>query len=321
MDLNGRVALVTGGSRGLGLLLARRLGERGARVMIAARDQAELDNALQDLQSRGIDAATVVADVGHKDDARRMVQETVNRFGRLDVLVNNAGIITVGPMDNMTAGDFEDAMDVHFWGPFHSMRAAIPHMLQNGAGRIVNISSIGGKIAVPHLAPYCASKFALAGLSASFQLELARDDIFVTTVFPGLMRTGSPFNARFKGEHRAEFAWFAIADSLPVLSIDGQRAAAQIVDALESGEPELVITWPAQLAAAAAALIPDTLARTMTVVNRLLPESTDAHGGRTFTGWQSTSNWAPSSLTRSSERAAERNNEIPGPRTAQVGTA
>ncbi len=313
LDLTGKVALITGGSRGLGLLLARQLGERGARVMIAARDAVELDKGLQDLQSRGFDAAVCVADLRDKNDARRMVQETVNRFGQIDILINNAGVITVGPIDSMTVGDFEEAMDVHFWGPFHTMRAAIPHMLQQGGGRIVNISSIGGKIAVPHLAPYCASKFALTGLSESFHAELASDGIMVTTVCPGLMRTGSPFNAKFKGEHRAEFAWFAIADSLPLVSVDGARAAAQIVDALQHGDPELVISWPAQLAIPANALMPDAVARTMSVVNRFLPPSTDAHGGRTFTGWESTSSWAPSTLTRSSERAASANNEIPGP--------
>src|SRR5262249_7724910 len=160
-----------------------------------------------------------------------VVDEVVARYRRLDILINNAGVITVGPVDHMTPGDFEQAMAVHFWGPFHTMRAAIPHMRREGGGRIVNISSIGGRVGGPPLVPYCASKFARTGLSTALRTELACDNILITTVSPGLMRTGSPFNARFKGNHRREFAWFAIADSLPLLSIEGRRAARQIVDA------------------------------------------------------------------------------------------
>ena len=119
-------------------------------------------------------------------------------------------------------------MAVHFWGPLQTMPAAIPVMRRQRGGRIVNVSSIGGKIGVPHLAPYCASKFALTGLSESMRAELAKDGIHVTTVCPGMMRTGSPFNAWFKGRHREEFAWFAISDSLPVASIDA--AASRVAD-------------------------------------------------------------------------------------------
>ncbi len=148
----------------------------------------------------------------------------------------------------MERADFEQAMAVHFWGPLQTMTAAIPVMRRQRFGRIVNVSSIGGKIGVPHLTPYCASKFALTGLSDSMRAEIAKDGIHVTTVCPGMMRTGSPFNAWFKGRHREEFAWFAIADSLPVGSIDAARAASQIVDACRHGDAELVISWPAKLA-------------------------------------------------------------------------
>src|SRR2546426_7776011 len=162
-------------------------------------------------------------------------------------------------------------MAVHFWAPLHTMRAAIPSMRRQGGGRIVNISSIAGKIGVPHLAPYCASKFALTGLSEAVRGELAKDKILVTTVCPGLMRTGSPFNAWFKGRHRDEFTWFAISDSLPLATIAGARAAEQIIDACRYGDAELVITWPAKLAVVANAVAPESVALAMSVVNRLLP--------------------------------------------------
>jgi len=311
IDLEDRVVLITGGSRGLGLLMAREFGRLGARVILAARDEAELQRAQHDLRSQEISATILVADIATESQAHGVVAEAIDRHGRLDVLVNNAGVITVGPVDHMTVADFEEAMATHFWGPLHTMFAAIPHMRRSGGGRIVNISSIGGRIGVPHLAAYCASKFALTGVSTALRAELAHDNILVTTVCPGLMRTGSPFNAWFKGRHRAEFAWFAIADSLPVISIDGRRAAAQIVDAARHGDCELVVTWPARLAIAAAALAPGTFARAMQLVNRALPSPTGALGNETHSGWHSRSSWAPSLLTRPTERSAAENNELP----------
>ena len=185
-------------------------------------------------------------------------------------------------------------------------------MRQQGGGRIANISSIGGKIGVPHLAPYCASKFALTGLSDSVRPELAKDGIYVTTVCPGMMRTGSPFNAWFKGRHRAEFTWFAISDSIPIASIDGGRAASQIVEACRYGDAELVITWPAKLAVIANAVMPEAMALAMNFANRMLPgPTTDGSGDQAHSGWQSLSDWAPSKLTTLTDRAAAKNNELP----------
>jgi NAD(P)-dependent dehydrogenase (short-subunit alcohol dehydrogenase family) len=311
LDLTNRIVLITGGSRGLGLLLARAVGRLGAHVVIAARDETELLRAQRDLQAHDIMASILVADVATEEQAQRMISQVIERHGRLDVLINNAGVIMVGPVDHMTVSDFEEAMATHFWGPLHTMFAAIPHMRENGGGRIVNISSIGGKIGVPHLAPYCASKFALTGVSMALRAELGRHGIVVTTVCPGLMRTGSPFNAWFKGRHRAEFAWFAIADSLPVLSIDGRRAASQIIDAMRHGEAELIVSWPARLAVVAAGLAPNTVASVMTLVNRVLPSPTGTLGNESHSGWHSGSRWAPSPLTRLTERSAAENNELP----------
>jgi NAD(P)-dependent dehydrogenase (short-subunit alcohol dehydrogenase family) len=314
LDINGRVAVITGGSRGLGLLIARELGGLGARVVLVARDEDELARAKAVLKSHGVAAAILAADLTDKGAADRIVAETVAQYGRLDILINNAGVINVGPLDHMAVADFEEAMATHFWGPLHTILAVIPHMREQQGGRIVNISSIGGKIGVPHLVPYCASKFALTGLSTAIRAELAQDGIRVTTVSPGLMRTGSPFNARFKGRHREEFAWFAIADSLPILSIDGERAAAQIVDAMQHGDAELVISWPARLAVAAAGTIPNIVARMMSATNRALPSATGKAGDRSRSGWQSTSRWAPSTLTRLTERSAAANNQVLGAR-------
>src|SRR5262249_52903527 len=149
---------------------------------------------------------------------KHMVDAVWNHFGPIDVLINNAGVIEVGPLETMTLQDFEEAMRTHFWGPVYTTMAVLSEMRYRGGGRIVNISSIGGKVSVPHLVPYCASKFALCGLSEGLRAELAKDNILVTTVIPGLMRTGSPPNATFKGRHREEYAWFSISDALPVVS-------------------------------------------------------------------------------------------------------
>src|SRR5262249_33810527 len=173
--------------------------------------------------------------------------------------------------DHMKLLDYEDAIATHFWGPLYMIMAALPHMRRQGAGRIVNISSVGGKIAMPHLLPYSASKFALAGLSEGLRTELASHNIVVTTVFPGLIRTGSPVNAMFKGRRLQEYAWFAISDSLPLASIDATRAAQQIIDACRRGDAELIVTTPAKLAVLARAIIPNVFANAMALVNHLLP--------------------------------------------------
>ncbi|MQA28805.1 MAG: SDR family NAD(P)-dependent oxidoreductase [Luteitalea sp.] len=312
IDFRGRSVLITGGSRGLGLLVARQLADEGARITIAARDQAELERAREELSARGAEVRIAVCDVRIRGDAERLVREVVERTGTIDVLINNAGIIKVGPLEHMQVEDFEEAMAVHFWGPLHTMLAAIPVMRRHGSGRIVNVSSIGGRIGVPHLTPYCASKFALAGLSDSMRGELAKDGISVTTVAPGLMRTGSPFNAWFKGNHRDEFAWFAISDSLPLVSIDAVRAASQLIDACRHGDSGLVITWPAKLAILANAVMPDAVALAMNVTNQaVLPGPSSDAGMESHSGWQSMSERAPSTLTKLTERAAAANNEVP----------
>lgn len=311
---DGRVVLISGGSRGLGLLMAREMGREGARLALLARDKEELERASRELQADGVVVMTVPCDITDRSQAEDAVESVASHFGRLDVLVNDAGTIEVGPVEHMAIEDFEKAMAVHFWGPLYLTRAALPHLRRSRdwSARLVNISSIGGRLAVPHLLPYCASKFALTGLSDGLRAELAKDGIRVTTVLPGLMRTGSPFNAWFKGRHRAEFAWFSVLDALPGVSIDGARAAHQVVDACRYGDPQLAITPHARLAIIADAVIPSFVAQSMRLMNWLLPQPDPAAGTRTKSGWQSPSSWSPSWLTRLGDRAAAANNELPG---------
>jgi len=306
-DFNGKAVVITGGSRGLGLVMARELAAEGAKLTLIARDEAELNRAADDIRSRqpSAEVLPVVADIRRRHDAERAVARTFERFGSLDVLINNAGIIRVGPVDHMKLADYEDAMNTHFWGPLYMIVAALPHMRRQGEGRIVNISSIGGKIALPHMVPYTASKFALTGLSDGLHAELARHNIIVTTVCPGLMRTGSPVNAMFKGKRPQEYAWFAISDSLPLASIDVRRAARQIINACRAGEADLVITVQAKLAILARHVVPELFADAMVLMNQLLPDPAHADGDHARPGRENESEWAgpPSPLTTPTYKA------------------
>jgi NAD(P)-dependent dehydrogenase (short-subunit alcohol dehydrogenase family) len=309
IDFSGRVVVITGASRGLGLVIARQLAAEGARLCLLARNEDELVRAAEQFPP-DTDVMTVRCDIRRRADVRAAVDAIVDRWGAVDILINNAGVIQVGPLEHMTTGDFENAMATHFWGPLHLMFEIVPSMRRRGFGRIVNISSIGGRVAVPHLAPYCASKFALAGLSDAVRTELDQYGIRVTTVSPGLMRTGSPVNASVKGNHEAEYAWFAISDSLPGLTVSAENAAHQIIDACRYGDPELTITLPAKLAIIANHLAPGAVANAMIAANGILPGPNSEGGDVDKRGGESTSKWAPSAATVLTDKAAVVNNEV-----------
>lgn len=310
IDFKDRVVVITGGSRGLGLVIARQLAAEGARLCLLARSEAELATARDEIGGNEARVMTLRCDIRRRADVRAAVDAILDRWGVIDVLINNAGVIQVGPLEHMTTEDFENAMATHFWGPLHLMFESVPSMRRRGFGRIVNIASIGGRIAVPHMGPYSASKFALVGLSDAVRAELDQYGIRVTTVSPGLMRTGSPINADIKGHHEAEYAWFSISDSIPGLSISAERAAAQIIDACRHGDPELTLTLPARLAMMANQLAPTIVAHAMIVANSLLPAPTGSSGDRRKKGRDSDSKWSPSVATTLTDRAALANNEV-----------
>ena len=309
IDVAGKVTGVSGGSRGLGLVLARELVREGARVAICARDQLELARAVDQFEELGGDVLALTCDVTRPEEVEEAFTQVREQLGPIDVLINNAGAIQVGPYDTMTTEDYEDALRVHFWGPLHTMQSALPEMRRRRVGRIVNIASVGGKISIPHLLPYSASKFALVGLSEGLRAALAADRVFVTTVCPGLMRTGSPANASFKGKHRDEFAWFSISDALPGLSMDATLAARRILEACRYGDTELVMPAATAAAVKLSALFPGATSAVLAVVDRLLPRP-GGIGSGTRRGTESESRWSPSVLTRLSDEAAARNNEL-----------
>src|SRR5438046_5971532 len=267
----GKVVLISGGSRGLGLILARQISSEGGKVALLARDADELERAKAELTMRGGEALAVQCDLLERSQIQAAVAEILARYGKIDVLFNNAGIIQVGPVENMQQQDFERAMNVHFWAPLFLIMEVLPAMRARCCGRIINICSIGGKVAVPHLAPYCASKFALTGLSDALRGELARDNIYVTTVAPGLLRTGSHVNAKLKGQHDAEFAWFSVSSGMPLISMSGERAGRKIVEAATRGQPSRPVTFAALGAIVANALFPNLTGQAMQIGNRFLP--------------------------------------------------
>jgi NAD(P)-dependent dehydrogenase (short-subunit alcohol dehydrogenase family) len=309
LDFRDKVAVVTGGSRGLGLVLARELVAEGARVAICARDEAELARAEAELRQATDDVLAVPCDLTQREQVDAMLAKVRERLGPVDVLINNAGTIQVGPMDEMTTADYEEALRVHFWAPLFTSLGVLPDMRRRRLGRIVNIASIGGKISVSHLLPYSASKFALVGFSEGLRAAIARDQVYVTTVCPGLMRTGSPRNAWFKGRHRQEFAWFSISDSLPVLTMAATRAARRILDACRYGDAELVMPFSTVAAVKLHGLFPEVAADVLSLADRLLPEP-GGIGTATRLGAESESRWSPSPLTILNEKAAASNNEI-----------
>ncbi|MCC6491690.1 MAG: SDR family oxidoreductase [Pirellulales bacterium] len=305
----GRVVVITGGSRGLGLVLARQLADEGARIAICARDQRELIRAARELEARGVDVLAYPCDLADADQLADFLATVRYELGPIDVLINNAGVIQVGPLETQTDRDFQEALSLHLWAPLRAMEHVLPEMRCRRDGRIVNISSIGGKIAVPHLVPYTASKFALAGLSQGYRAELARYGVYVTTVCPGLMRTGSPRHAWFKGRHREEYAWFSISDAAPFISMSAEAAARKIISACRFGRAAVTLSLPAKLAAAMNALAPELTADLAALAALALPPPGGV-GSASIEGTASFSSWSPSLLTLLNERAAVANNQI-----------
>jgi NAD(P)-dependent dehydrogenase (short-subunit alcohol dehydrogenase family) len=299
----GKIVVITGGSRGLGLALARRLAQENAKLAILARDRQELFDAKSDLDKYGSTVTTWTCDVRNDTSVHSTIEDIATELGGIDVLINNAGEIVVGPLDAMERKDFQDALDIHFWAPFNVTFASLPYLYKSHFARVVNIASFGGKVAVPHLAPYCVSKFALVGLSDALRAELSSKNVSITTVAPGLLRTGSHKNAFFKGQHRKEFAWFSLGASNPLVSMNADRAARRILDAVRRKQPELTITFAARLIAIAQAILPNLTADLMKITARLLPRMQFEHEIKAYTGWESESALSPSLLTRNADRA------------------
>jgi NAD(P)-dependent dehydrogenase (short-subunit alcohol dehydrogenase family) len=306
-----RVVVISGGSRGLGLALAEAFGAAGAKLVLIGRDAETLASARALLHERlgeQLDVALVAADVSDGTQIARAAREAVEAYGAVDVLVNNAGIIQVGPFETMTESDFDESIALHVYAPLRLTRALLPALRLSDCARVVNVSSIGGVVSVPHLVPYATGKFGLVGLSEGLAAELRKDGIRVTTACPGLMRTGSPRHALFKSQHEAEYAWFKIADSLPLLSLDVRRAARRIVAACARGAAHVNVSWMSRLAEIAHALVPNAFVDVLALANRMLP-SPGGVGSERREGLESETRATRSVFAATTDRAAQRWNQ------------
>jgi short-subunit dehydrogenase len=299
------VAVVTGASRGLGFLIARELAERGHDLVLNARSEPGLAIAAAELQEKGATVVTVAGDVADLATGQRLVDAALERFDRLDVLVANAGSISVGPALAMRAHDFTGAMDVMFYGVLHPVLAALPVLAERGSGKVLIISSIGGKLPAPHLLPYVAAKHAAVGFAEGLRVDMARHGVSVTCAVPGLMRTGSPRNALFTGDQAAEHRWFTLGDSLPLVSMDAERAARQLVRAVLRGRAEVAPTPLAKIGMRVHGVAPATTMRLIGLVERLLPSDETPRPMRPGHAVEKPARWfgAVTALTR---RAARR---------------
>jgi NAD(P)-dependent dehydrogenase (short-subunit alcohol dehydrogenase family) len=306
----GKVVLITGGSRGLGFALAERFGRAGNKLALVARSIDELTEARKVLLKRRVirsseDVLLVPADLTDPAQAARVVEHAIGHFGRIDVLINNAGIIEVGPVEDQPLEAYQRSMATNFFAALHMVQSALPHLLdreRRNPAAIVNICSIGGKIAVPHMLPYTASKFALVGFSEGLHAELRHKGVRVTTVCPGLMRTGGHRHASFTGDRKKEARWFDLSATTPVIAASVGRAADHIYHAVAKGRAEVIITPQAWLAARMAAVAPETTQRLAALANEFVfpapstsPATKHAERQTTRVPWAS---FAASSLAR-----------------------
>jgi short-subunit dehydrogenase len=293
--------------------LAEEYGRHRAKLALAARDQNRLERARTKLLGLGIppdDVSVFSADLRDSLEAEKLVAAVTRQFGQIDVLVNCAGTITVGPVENQPLHAFEEAIESNYYTMLHSTLAVLPQMLVRQAGSIVNIVSIGGKVAVPHLLPYSASKFAVLGFSQGLHAEMRSKGVHVTTVCTGLMRTGSHTQAYFTGDREREYRWFSLAASMPGLSTSARHAAMRIVSATINRIPEITITPQAYLLARLGQAVPELIAAVMHWTNSLiLPQPTDGQSHSSLVAGKEVRGKELKPLTFFGQHAARRYNQ------------
>jgi NAD(P)-dependent dehydrogenase (short-subunit alcohol dehydrogenase family) len=218
-----KVALVTGGTSGIGKATAIEFARAGAKVVLTGRREKEGAQVVAEIKKLGGDAAFVRADVAKNADVKAMVDFTVDKFGRLDVAFNNAGVEWMGPLDQAAEAEYRRVFDINVWGVLNSMRHEIPAMLKTGGGAIVNTSSVAGHVGMGQVSIYIASKHAVEGLTKSVALEFAKQNIRINAIAPGAIAT-EMFD-RFAGKHSE------VLDSLQSLIPVGRIGASEEIAA------------------------------------------------------------------------------------------
>jgi short-subunit dehydrogenase len=268
-----RVVIITGGARGLGLALARELVVKGAHIAICSRNKEELARAKKDILAHvpAGQVLTYACDVSDAEQTKLFIEAVQKQMGPVDVLINNAGIIQMGPYLNMNEKDFKEVFKSNLWGTINMCESLAPQMVERKNGTIINITSIGGVVPVPHLLPYSASKFGAFGFSTTLHVELHKYGVHVLTVVPWLMRTGSFLNVLLKGRRISEFRLFNFASNSLFVSMNADRAAKKIVRAAERERSVLILGWKAKASRLFFALFPRVTLWILSSADRFLP--------------------------------------------------
>lgn len=236
--------LITGASEGIGKATALLFANKGYDVVLAARHAESLATVAQEIQSLGRQAFAVPTDFRDFEQVNTLVHKALDYYGSIDVLVNNAGIYISGPIEHISLSDWHQVIDLNFWGYVHTIQALLPHFLERKTGTIVNVGSIGGKVPTPYLTPYCASKFAVAGMTEAMHAELAPKGIQVCAVHPNLIKSNFLKRAIFRGkdEQEAQSRLHQLEDILknPVVE-KPEDVAKAIWDAVDHKRSEVLV--------------------------------------------------------------------------------
>src|SRR5260370_11377491 len=219
VKLNGKVALVTGGTSGIGKATAMAFTRAGAKVVLTGRREKEGAQVVAEIKKLGGDAAFVRADVAKDADVKAMVDFAVDKFGRLDIAFNNAGVEWKGPLEQAIEAEYQRIFDINVWGVLNSMRHEIPMMLKNGGGAIVNTSSVAGHVGLAQVSVYIASKHAVEGLTKSVALEFAKQNIRINAIAPGAIAT----------EMLDRFAGDELRDQITAITPVGRIGASEAI--------------------------------------------------------------------------------------------
>ena len=251
-----KVALITGASSGIGRATAEVFARQGYRLALAARSPEPLTEAAIALEKTyNGDVLLAPTDMTDAEQVLTLVEKTLERFEQVDVLVNNAGICATGPFGEMGLEQWRQVMDVNFWGYVYAIRAVLPHMLEKGRGQIVNVGSFGGKMPLPNMTAYCASKYAVAGLTESLRLEVELRGVEAIAVHPGVVKTDFLDRALFVGKEAGEARRQMEQAVESFMSQRPQEVAEAIWDACRTGKKDVVV-GPMQAATAAYQLFP-----------------------------------------------------------------
>lgn len=276
--VQGRTVLITGGSRGLGLELARKFLAAGAQVALCARNQADLERARQQLAPGGGLVSIHVADISNPQAVERLVSDVTARWGRLDILVNNAGVFMGGPMALMRLDDYQRMLRVNLIGTITVTEACRPYLERHGG--VITIVSAAGLLPAPHLAPYAVSKAGVSMYAQLLEVELASRGLETMAVYPSYMPTGSTYSADYRGAVAAEQRVVQRLMHMPFISVDHRRAGSIILNAWLSGRRVVVYPAVARFSIILTNLMPEFALRMMRLANRFYPTNQRPASGR-----------------------------------------